>query len=105
MLNHTLFTRTNHFNLSTAKVLDSHLARSHSVGVGIVSGWGISDNSQPSDRLLWVEVPIMDDEFCREFLGGIIIDSMLCAGYEEGGKDACNVSNQAVNNYMHNSIS
>ena len=45
-----------------------------------------------SDILQKVEVPVIPDEDCRTAYAkaGIIIrEDMLCAGYPEGGKDAC----------------
>ena len=39
-------------------------------------------------------VPILPTELCNKagWYGGIIDDSMICAGYAEGGTDACSVS-------------
>lgn len=44
-----------------------------------------------SDTLRAVDVPIMTDEKCREAYEDMIDDSMICAGYAEGGKDSCQV--------------
>ena len=41
------------------------------------------------NNLREVQVPIVSNETCNDFYGGIITPNMLCAGYEEGGKDAC----------------
>lgn len=38
-----------------------------------------------------VEVPIMSDQDCKDSYVGMITDRMVCAGYLEGGKDACQV--------------
>ena len=46
-----------------------------------------------------VKVPIIHNDMCNELYGAIsdkvslhISDDMLCAGYKEGGRDACQVS-------------
>ncbi|XP_078093160.1 trypsin-10-like [Mustelus asterias] len=54
----------------------------------IVSGWGniYSDN----DELQCVNVPLMNDAACNQGYPGLITSHMICAGYMEGGKDACN---------------
>ena len=37
-------------------------------------------------------MPLVSDSQCREGYGqDLIADSMMCAGYENGGKDACQV--------------
>jgi len=41
------------------------------------------------NNLREVEVPIVSNETCNDAYGGIISSNMLCAGYPEGGKDAC----------------
>lgn len=37
-------------------------------------------------------VPIVNTETCKIGYGDSVADSMICAGYAEGGKDACQVS-------------
>lgn len=61
-----------------------------------VTGWG-NRAAQPDpgggdfpDTLHQVEVPIISNEDCQEPYVETIDGSMLCAGYEEGGKDSCN---------------
>jgi secreted trypsin-like serine protease len=41
------------------------------------------------NNLREVQVPIVSNETCNDAYGGLITPSMLCAGYPEGGKDAC----------------
>ena len=41
----------------------------------------------PKD-LQWVQVPPITNEKCQKSYG-IITDSMICAGLEDGGKDSC----------------
>ena len=38
--------------------------------------------------LQWVQVPPITNEKCQKAYG-IITDSMICAGLEDGGKDSC----------------
>jgi len=56
-----------------------------------VTGWGtIEENGPLPDVLQKVEVPLISDEACQEDYGSFeIFSSMMCAGYEEGGKDSC----------------
>lgn len=43
------------------------------------------------NRLQCLDVPIVSDEDCERAYPGMITRRMLCAGYMEGGRDACNV--------------
>lgn len=54
-------------------------------------GWGTLSAADPvfPDALHQVTVPIISNQTCDLAMGGIIEDSMLCAGFVEGGKDAC----------------
>ena len=36
-----------------------------------------------------VSVPIVSDAKCKQAYGSAIHDSMVCAGYDRGGKDSC----------------
>lgn len=42
-------------------------------------------------NLQCVEVPILSDKDCENSYPGKITERMVCAGYLEGGKDACQV--------------
>jgi len=46
------------------------------------------------DGLRQVELPIIDSSVCNRPLwyNGQIDESMICAGYEQGGQDSCQVS-------------
>lgn len=58
----------------------------------IVSGWGRSrKGGKISDSLQEVAVKLMSEERCKSYEGyaNQLTDSMLCAGYEKGGRDAC----------------
>lgn len=54
---------------------------------GMVAGWGITENGQPSSLLLEVDVPFVSNEECRAAYGNVITDNMLCAG--RAAKDSC----------------
>jgi len=62
-----------------------------------VIGWGVTDydaqnNGQYSlDNLQKANVPVVSNEICNrpESYNSTIIDSQLCAGLAEGGKDSC----------------
>lgn len=80
----------------------------------VVTGWGrISEGEQsctvcwlrnrystlllggpPSIRLQEVKVPIYDNSVCNSYhyYPGLIGPTMVCAGWDEGGKDSCQVS-------------
>ncbi|XP_031633859.1 trypsin-4-like [Contarinia nasturtii] len=56
----------------------------------LVSGWGLTlKETESSKYLRGVEVPIVNQEKCRKLYRGFITSSMICAGYDEGMKDAC----------------
>jgi hypothetical protein len=62
---------------------------------GVVTGWGATDQyGAPSDVLNEVTVPIMSNKNCRMTAYGNnkITDNMICAGFPDGKKDACQVS-------------
>lgn len=42
-------------------------------------------------HLQCVDVPILSDQDCENSYSGKITERMVCAGYLEGGKDACQV--------------
>lgn len=43
-------------------------------------------------RLQCLDVPIVEDSECENAYPGMITRRMMCAGYMDGGRDACNVS-------------
>jgi trypsin len=55
------------------------------------AGWGaVTQGGRGSDVLLQVTVPIVDQARCQELYSSYTLtDSMICAGYEEGGRDTC----------------
>jgi len=56
-----------------------------------VTGWGTtSENGLLSNILQKVQVPLISDEACQQDYGSLkISSSMMCAGFEAGGKDSC----------------
>ena len=70
--------------------------QSNLVEVGTVStaiGWGLTDSSNLAgeDRLRQVDLPIVSNESCNApaVYNGRVTNNMFCAGYPEGGRDAC----------------
>ncbi|XP_018800070.1 PREDICTED: trypsin 3A1-like [Bactrocera latifrons] len=58
--------------------------------VGLVAGWGYKSAYGPGSYVLrYARVPIINQTVCNEQLEGSVTDRMLCAGYAEGGIDAC----------------
>ena len=46
-----------------------------------------------SNFMMKATVPVLSDKDCRTLYGQrIITDSMICAGYTQGGTDACQVA-------------
>lgn len=60
---------------------------------GTVAGWGKLSNGTLSQTLQQVKVPIMTNQQCKKsaYRATRITDNMMCAGYSEGGRDACQV--------------
>jgi secreted trypsin-like serine protease len=53
-------------------------------------GWGrISEQSPASRYLLGVDLPVVSDDECERSYSLFKSESMVCAGYPEGGKDTC----------------
>ncbi|MDX2271943.1 MAG: serine protease [Cyanobacteriota bacterium] len=60
--------------------------------VATAVGWGaISETGDGSDILQEVEVPVVSNAVCNspESYAGAVKNDMICAGFPEGGKDAC----------------
>lgn len=55
-----------------------------------VSGWGNTKNSSESNEVLReATVPIVNQAKCNKTYNNRITPRMICAGYDEGGKDSC----------------
>jgi hypothetical protein len=65
--------------------------------VAISAGWGITEDDPSGtgngvqDEMRKVDLPIRSAEECAASVpsGDFFADAMICAGYEEGGRDAC----------------
>lgn len=56
----------------------------------LVSGWGNTQNSsQSSEKLRAAYVPVANQDYCNKQYQGQVTPRMICAGFEEGGKDSC----------------
>ncbi len=55
----------------------------------VTAGWGTtSEGGSVSKNLMKVTVPFVDKQTCLKAYSDVT-DSMICAGYPEGGKDSC----------------
>jgi len=56
---------------------------------------GVAGGRTP-DELNQVMLPVIDRQVCNQtgWYGGDLDDSMICAGYAEGGRDTCQVIQQ-----------
>jgi len=55
-----------------------------------VTGWGATTEGGSLGQVLQkVTVPVVSDADCRKAYGERIADSMICAGFDKGGKDSC----------------
>lgn len=62
--------------------------------VGIIAGWGrLGEKKQTSPVLRTLSVPVWTHSQCKESDYGPtrITKNMMCAGFHDGGKDACQV--------------
>jgi secreted trypsin-like serine protease len=54
-----------------------------------VAGWGtLREGGSLATTLQKVKVPLVDQRTCSNAYDGIV-DSMVCAGFADGGKDSC----------------
>ena len=56
-----------------------------------ISGWGKTNTSTDANILQKTKVPYVSREVCNDdrSYGGVVTETMFCAGYQEGRKDAC----------------
>nr|XP_014102555.1 trypsin-4 [Bactrocera oleae] len=58
--------------------------------IALVAGWGYKSAYGPGSYVLrYARVPIVNQTVCNEQMEGSITDRMICAGYDKGGIDAC----------------
>lgn len=56
----------------------------------VTAGWGYTmENGDVENVLRKVTVPLVSARTCSKAYPGSITDRMLCAGFEDGGKDSC----------------
>jgi trypsin len=73
----------------------SDLAAGTLLSVAGLGATSVDDEAPPpTNVLLRVDVPVVGRDTCRAQLGAIdpiyqITENMICAGYKEGGRDAC----------------
>lgn len=62
-------------------------------GQGFIAGWGDTqaDQNKGSEDLLFIKLNILPHTSCSDY-HQYRTNIMLCGGYDEGGKDACQVS-------------
>lgn len=83
--------------LSTQSIILGKISadfRDHAGSLGIVAGWGNIEEKLPaSETLRSVAVPIWSHQECLDAGYGShkISENMMCAGFYEGKKDACQV--------------
>lgn len=79
---------------SKQKVIPIADASLISVGdLASVMGWGQTDANKPnsySNTLQYTSIPIVSNEVCNQAYTDDVADSMLCAGFKDGGTDGCN---------------
>lgn len=60
--------------------------------MGYVTGWGTtSEGGTPSDILMQVGVPVVNQDKCKQEYQSMqaVDDTMICGGFQDGGKDSC----------------
>lgn len=75
----------------TLGLVDSETTEPYRPGTtGTVYGWGRTGESKPTSQVLRsVRVPVMSDSRCARAYRDFDSDAMFCAGFPQGGKDAC----------------
>lgn len=58
--------------------------------VANIAGWGaLCEGCSGITTLQYVGLPVLTNANCKSMYGGSVTASMLCAGFAEGGRDAC----------------
>lgn len=77
---------------STAKVVQLNPRKTYAGQTVYVTGWGTMENGKLPNELKEVEVKIIDQNHCNNDLYvGQITQNMICAGFEDGYYDSCQV--------------
>ena len=79
-------------NVQPACLPDPNFAPDVTGQMCFVSGWGaLTHGGSRPDILQWVDVPMITNDQCSQSYNSYTFtDTLICAGYPEGGKDACN---------------
>ncbi|CAB1334004.1 unnamed protein product, partial [Coregonus sp. 'balchen'] len=80
--------RPRHYVLKLAHPVNLNEVVSHRLPTAPAQGWGHVCVFNPFN-LQCVDIPILSNKDCEESYPGQITDTMVCAGYLEGGKDSC----------------
>ncbi len=73
-------------------LIDHDSALDASSMMALVMGWGVTEDGYGATSLKQAELPIVEQQICADLYGQqgyALSDSMLCAGYQTGGVDAC----------------
>lgn len=55
-----------------------------------ILGWGDTDNGYPSPRLMTAQIPVADQQKCKQAYGSVFDPAAyVCAGYWPGGVNVC----------------
>jgi secreted trypsin-like serine protease len=76
----------------TVAVVDETETVLTATNTGVVMGWGVTEEGYGAVQLKQAELPIVAQQICSALYakqGYQVGDSMLCAGYQDGGIDAC----------------
>lgn len=57
-----------------------------------VTGYGVTRKEGFKNILQMITVPVIEKKVCNQYYEGHIKEYMICAGFKEGGIDACQVS-------------
>ncbi len=74
---------------ATLPLISNNVALEGSEALSV--GWGLlSEETWEHPNLLQqILLPIISNEKCNEVYDGFVTETMLCAGYDKGGKDSC----------------
>ncbi len=82
-------------NRSVLSTNDSAIDDDDLMAMAVTAGWGntgegqIVNPRQDHDKLRRVWVPLVSDARCREVFPNRADSTMVCAGFESGGRDSC----------------
>jgi secreted trypsin-like serine protease len=83
-------------NQTPVRLIEAETTLSGDRATATIVGWGrLEEGGAQSPTLQEVEIPIITNEKCQADYDAVapgrieITDNMLCAGFDEGGKDSC----------------